>query len=170
MPKSKDEVAEILAWIAKKRQEREHQARRLDALVKQRQIEAGNGATILHFYGETTQAVALVQIYDDGVTRITRYTDIGPMSHTELKDPSRLAEELHESGFDLNEDPNAGALLEEWSKRPRWAEGLKQMELMAIHNALSYHGLYKIASVVLRTRSTKMGYYYCRQFGVTVWE
>jgi hypothetical protein len=170
MSRNPDELAELRAWIAKKRQERERQTRRLNALVKQRRIEAGNAVTVLHFYGETTQAIALVQIHDDGTTRITRYTDIGPMSHTELKDPSRLAEELHESGFDLNEDPNAGVLLEEWTRRPRWAEGLKSMEIMAIVNSLSYHGLYKIASVIQRTRSTKMGYYYCRQFGVTVWE
>lgn len=119
------------------------------------------------FYGLNHKAVAVVQIFGDRA-RVSRFADIGPMGHSETS-INKLADELRDEGYRPVEDPNAGAILDLWASRSKWVEGLRSMQIISLHNTLSYHGYNDQANEVWNTGDIALGYLYCKQFGLSIY-
>lgn len=162
-----DPLAKARADITKRRRNREIEARQLSRLIKQRQAEAGTNVPILTFYGLNHKAVAVVQIFGDRA-RVSRFTDIGPMGHSETR-VNKLADELRDEGYRPIEDPNAGAVLDMWASRQKWVDGLRSMQIVNLNNALCFHGYFEQAREVWTTENVALGYLYCKQFGINVY-
>lgn len=109
------------------RQRQDQEERHLASLVEQRLIEDSPGIPVLSFYAYGYEGIATVQIFGD-CARLTRWTDIGPMGHFDIKNLTRLAHELRMEGFNPVDDPNAAQVLELWASRERWSQGLKTMQ------------------------------------------
>ena len=73
--------------------------------------------------------------------RLTIWRPNGPSGHTILS-AKNLEREIR---WDWIEDPDAGQLLDEWSKTDEWALGLKQVQFVAAWNTCSYHDRYDLA-------------------------
>ena len=93
--------------------------------------------TLRHNYYE-----AIGTVSEDGDKfRLTTWRPDGPSGHVTLP-----AEQLErEIAREWTEDPNAGQLLDEWSRTDKWALGLKQVQFVAAWNTCSYHGRYDLA-------------------------
>ena len=162
------EWADFRAEIKRDKDKQAKQERALAILVKQSKAESGSMVPVLTFRAYGYDCIALVQIFEDSA-RISRFTDIGPMGHLDIKNLDKLAYELKMEGFEPVVDSSAIETLEAWISQPKWEEGLKAMQITATTNTLYYHGYGDQANEVMRLRNPSLGYRYCKEFGLKVY-
>lgn len=156
------------AEMKRLKQERTDREQLLESLIQRRKAESGPTIPLLVFHAESYGGIAVVQIFGDEA-RISRFTDIGPMGHYDVKGLDKLAEELWMGSYKIADDPSAAETLEAWTSQPKWDEGLKGMQIAATANTLNYHGYDDQANEVRRERNPALGYRYCKEFGLKVY-
>ena len=162
---SKDD---FLVEMKRLKQERTNREQLLSTLIQRYKAESGSMIPILVFHAESYGGIAVVQIFGDEA-RISRFTDIGPMGHYDVKNLKELAEELWMGSYKIVDDSSAAETLEAWMSRPKWTEGLRAMQVAATANTLYYHGYSDQSNDVRRLRDPALGYQYCKQFNLKVY-
>lgn len=149
------------------RQRRQQEHRDLTALIRQRKAEDMTGCFILTFWARGYDGVAAVQVFDN-TAKINRFTDIGPMGHYDVKSLDKLTDELREEGFRPTHDPAAGQMLDLWSNRQKWIDGIKAVQLKAAMDTLEWNGYRNEYLEIWQSRDLDKALKYCKEFGLKI--